>query len=480
MRALIASVIVGVLFLTVPASAGLFFCGDATHPHPAGDVNGDCHVDWLDLEVFAQQWLAIDCAQTANCLGADLDLSGAVTLNNDFSILSANWFRCTAPECFVPGQSYTVFAFNDLGMHCTQPSFADMMILPLFNDFHAVVVRRRIGDDPQIVTSGVDVSYTIPSNTYSVGAIKKTDFWDYTVPLFGAVVPVNVGLMGKKLADTMEPGTNNDWVSHGLPITPINDNGVFDAYPLATVTVTVAGNEVARTQAVVPVSTEMNCQLCHNTPGLTVTVDILTKHDKLHPGYDLLNKRPVACGTCHRQEPLASLGVYPGNPNMSSLSRAMHNSHKSRFTDPAVLQALGGDSCYACHPGVVTKCLRDVHSKAGMTCVSCHTSMEAVASLNRRPWIDEPSCGTCHPLAKNPTHADYQFEEPGKLFRQSKGHMGIPCEVCHNTPHALTPATMAVENTQSVNLMGRTGVIDKCILCHTETPTEPFPHQRND
>ena len=158
----------------------------------------------------------------------------------------------------------------------------------------------------------------------------------------------------------------------------------------------------------------------------------------------------------------------------------MHNSHKSRFTDPAVLQALGGDACYACHPGIVTKCLRDIHSAAGMTCTSCHVSMEAVASLARRPWIDEPSCGACHPLAKNPSHADYQFEEPGKLFRQSKGHMGIPCEVCHNTPHALTPTTMVADNVQSVNLMGHTGVIDKCLLCHTETPTEPFPHHRND
>ena len=171
----IAIGIVGVVFLAIPASAGLFFCGDSTHPYLAGDINADCHVNWLDLEVFAQQWLAIDCAQTANCQGADLDRNGSVTLGNDFAILSANWFRCTAPECFTPGQSYTVFAFNDLGMHCTQPSFADMMILPLYNDFHAVVVRRRTGDDPQIVTSGVAVSYAIPSNTYSVGAIKKTD-----------------------------------------------------------------------------------------------------------------------------------------------------------------------------------------------------------------------------------------------------------------------------------------------------------------
>ena len=432
MKALIGIGIVTAVFLAIPANAGLFFCGDATHPHPAGDVNADCHVNWFDLETFAQQWLAIDCAQTSNCLGADLDLSGTVTLNNDFSILSANWFRCTAPECFVLGAILHRLRLQR-PRHALHPAqlrrHDDPAALQRLSRRRRPS-RRRPADRHQRRGR----PYTIPSNTYSVGAIKKTDFWDYTVPLFSGIsrpVPVNVGLMDKKLADTMEPGDNNDWVAHGLPITPINDNGQFDAYPLATVTVTVAGNEVARTQAVVPVSTEMNCNLCHNTPGLSVTMDILTKHDALHPGHDLVNKRPVACGTCHRQEPLASLNVYPGDPAVSSLSRAMHNSHKSRFTDPAVLQALGGDACYACHPGIVTKCLRDVHSAAGMTCVSCHTSMEAVASLDRRPWIKEPSCGDCHPLAKNPSHADYQFEEPGKLFRQSKGHMGIPCEVCH-------------------------------------------------
>jgi len=471
-------IIVGLAVLVVPAGAALFSCGDASHQRPAGDVNGDCRVDLLDMLVLGQQWLGFDCGLTGDCLGADLDGNGTVALGNDFSLLSANWFRCTAPECFRTTQSYTVFAFNDLGMHCTQPSFADMMILPLYNDLHAVVVRR--GHSPDIIKGDVAVQYNIPSNTYSVGAIKKTDFWDYTQALFGAAVPVNVGLMGKRLADTMGRGDNNDWVAHGLPITPILDDGRTDPYPLADVIVTFAGDEVARTQAVVPVSTEMNCQLCHNTPGLTVTMDILAKHDALHPGYDLVNNRPVACGTCHRQEPLASLNVYPGNPNMSSLSRAMHNSHKSRFTDPGVLDALGGDACYACHPGIETQCLRDVHSAAGMTCVSCHESMEAVASLNRRPWIDEPTCGGCHPLARNPDHADYQFEEAGKLFRQSKGHMGIPCEACHNTPHALTPTTNYADNVQSINLMGRAGVINKCLLCHTEMPAEPFPHHMND
>lgn len=466
------------MVLSLPLNATVFLCGDAMHPRPIGDITGDCRVDMQDLHVFAHEWLNADCNLTPNhCNGADLDLNGWVNLNNDFSILSAHWLLCTAPECFTTSQQYVVFGFNDLGMHCTQPSFADFMILPLYNDFHAEVIRR--GDDPQIVSSGVTVSYTIPSNTYSVGALKKTDFWDYTLDLFGAVVAPNVGLAGKGLTGTMSPSGDSDWVAHGLPITPILDGGQTDPYPLATVSVALSGNEVARTQAVVPVSTEMNCQLCHNTPGVSVPMDILQKHDQLHPEHNLVNARPVACGTCHRQEPLASLGVYPGDPTVSSLSRAMHNSHKTRFTPP-VLQALGNNACYACHPGIVTQCLRDVHSASGMTCVDCHESMDAVSSLTRRPWLDEPRCGACHPLASNPDHANYQFEETGKLFRQSKGHMGIHCEVCHNTPHALTPTTTAADNVQTRNLQGKIGVINKCLLCHTETPTETFPHQRDD
>ncbi|MEN6307338.1 MAG: hypothetical protein ABFD91_06235 [Anaerohalosphaeraceae bacterium] len=463
-------------YLTIFAQAGLFFCGDATHPHPAGDVNGDCHVDLFDLQVLADQWLCV-CNFPDNCQGADLDLNGDVSLNQDYNLLAQNWFKCTAPECFKSSQQYVVFGFNDLGMHCTQPSFADFMILPLYNDLHAQVVQR--GEEPRIVSSNISFAYEIPSNTYSVGAIKKTDFWDYTLALFGVSVPANIGLMGNGLAGTMSPTGDNDWVVHGIPITPILDNGQTDPYPLATIIVTVSGSEVARTQAVVPVSTEMNCQLCHNTPGISVSMDILQKHDQLHPDYDLVNSRPVACGTCHRQEPLASLNVYPGDPTVSSLSRAMHNSHASRFTPP-VLQALENNSCYACHPGIVTKCLRDVHSAAGMVCTDCHGTMNDVASLNRKPWIDEPRCGNCHPLASNPSHADYHFEQPGLLFRQSKGHMGIHCEACHNTPHALTPTTSFPDNVQAINLKGSPGVINKCTLCHTQTPTETFPHEMED
>jgi len=32
-------------------------CGDPNHPYPVGDLNGDCHVDLLDLAILALHWL---------------------------------------------------------------------------------------------------------------------------------------------------------------------------------------------------------------------------------------------------------------------------------------------------------------------------------------------------------------------------------------------------------------------------------------
>jgi len=32
-------------------------CGDANHPHPMGDLNQDCYVNWEDFTLFAEHWL---------------------------------------------------------------------------------------------------------------------------------------------------------------------------------------------------------------------------------------------------------------------------------------------------------------------------------------------------------------------------------------------------------------------------------------
>jgi len=353
-----------------------------------------------------------------------------------------------------------VFGYNELGMHCMNSDFSEIMVLPPFNSLHAQVIRR--GAEPHIVTSGVTVRYTIPSNTHSA---DKTNFWKYPQPLLGPAPLPNVGITGSRLAGTMAPTTGGDWDVTGIPIVPIDDNGRENPYPLATITVTQNGTLQARTQAVVPVSTEMTCNMCHKTPGVSVATDILTTHDRLH-GTTLMQQRPVLCAQCHSSN---ALGL-AGDPNLPSLSRAMHGAHAPRM-GPA-----GGlvEVCYACHPGVRTQCQRDVHFANGMTCTTCHGNMTVVANPARRPWLDEPRCGTCH------TRPGFDFEQPGTLFRNSVGHGGVHCTSCHNTPHAITPTVSAVDNAQAIAIQGHAGVINTCTVCHITTPSDAFFHSVDD
>lgn len=264
----------------------------------------------------------------------------------------------------------------------------------------------------------------------------------------------------------MGPGTPGDFQAVGIPLTPVDDTGREDPYPLATVTVQQNGQVVAQTQAVVPVSWEISCNLCH-TPeaGESVANNILRAHDRLH-GTDLVHQKPVNCSVCHSDNAL----VAPGQPGVSSLSSAMHTAHASRM---GPVQYLASE-CYACHPGIRTACLRDVHLARGMTCASCHTSMAAVGDPARRPWLDEPRCDSCH------TRAGFQFEQPGTLYRNSVGHGGVKCVTCHNSPHAITPTTTGVDNQQAIRLQGHAGTIDTCAVCHTQQPSDPFPHRPDD
>jgi hypothetical protein len=220
---------------------------------------------------------------------------------------------------------------------------------------------------------------------------------------------------------------------------------------------------VVQTQAVVPVSWEISCNICHNTPGMTPASDILSAHDRIH-GTSLMASRPVACGGCHAQPELG----FPGDPALPTLSSAMHSAHA-----PRMAQANLAVSCYACHPGVKTQCQRDVHYSKGITCTNCHGQMTDVANPARIPWVNEPSCGGCH-TATAP--AGYQFEQANTLFRNSKGHHNVMCASCHGSPHAITPTVHIEDNVQEIALQGHAGTIDTCTVCHTQQPDETFPH----
>ncbi|MCA9274180.1 MAG: hypothetical protein KDA31_14175 [Phycisphaerales bacterium] len=375
------------------------------------------------------------------------------------ALMSGASLRIAQPEL----GPYIVVSQNDLGMHCMQRDYRYFMILPPYNTMQAVAIRR--GLEPDIVEPDPEntVEYFIPSNTTT---IDKTNWWVYSQALLGVDQPADVGLTGHALFGSMQPDRGRGlWEVTGVPISPMNDAGIDNPYPLATVIYKRQGSELARTQMVVPASWELNCALCHGNPepGVNTELDVLQDHDRLH-GTTLEADAPITCAACHADPALGALG----QPGVSPLSTAMHGAHADRFdvlTTPLV------ESCYACHPGERAQCQRDVHLlEHDMRCTDCHGEMADVGDPGRQPWVDEPRCGDCH------SRPGFEFEQPGTLFRNSVGHKGVQCWVCHGSPHAITPTTSEADNLQAVRLQGAPGVLSDCTVCHIQTPSEPFFH----
>ena len=356
--------------------------------------------------------------------------------------------------------TYVVLGYNDLGMHCMNQDFSQLCILPPYNNLHAQVIERH--EEPRIISNGVSVLYAIPGNTIST---TKTNFWAFAPALFGVNLPPNIGLTGNGLSGVMQPTGDNDWAVTGIPVTPLDDQMNLNPYPLSQIDVVVNRRKVATTAAVVPVSWEINCNLCHGGGGVSTDRDILADHDRRH-GTTLQNSTPVLCARCHAD---VALGA-PGVPGIKNMSVAMHGSHATR------VQNITGNACYACHPGFQTNCQRDVHFARGITCVACHGDMAAVARPTRRPWLDEPTCQSCHAQRR----PEFQFEEPGKLFKDSRGHHGVHCAACHGSPHAITPTVTPADNVQAIMHQGFPGVIRKCTVCHTQQPDDRFEHRLDD
>jgi hypothetical protein len=364
---------------------------------------------------------------------------------------------------------YVVLSWNDLGMHCYNRDFKDLAVLPPYNNLWAQVIK--VGDPPQVITEGIEVSYSFPDNTYSVG---KSNFWQYDQQLFGKDLPPNIGLTGKGLAGNMDQ-INDYFEAEGIPLTEFSDSDPTKPYPyqLAEVVVTEkgTGKELTRATVVAPVSTEMNCDDCHYDGGVEgiatggIETNILTLHDEevegeYPPGHagPLMDRRPILCAECHASNALGAPGV-PGVPN---LSKAIHDAHEEEV--PSTL-----DGCYKCHPGPQTQCLRDVMStKHNMDCIDCHGNLENIAE-NSDPWLKEPRCDNeaCHGSA---------YQQDQALYRQSKEHGGIYCAGCHDSPHAIAPGREPNDGIKFIDLQGFYDTLQTCTVCHATTPTGQGPH----
>jgi hypothetical protein len=345
---------------------------------------------------------------------------------------------------------YVVFAWNDLGMHCSNPSYDKAVLLPPYNTIWAQVVQR--GNPPRIVTAGLTVEYKILDNTSSYNKGLYGQFWDNAKTLFGVELAKDTGLnlvdpaIHNGLSGTMLAKADH-FQADGIPVTPLNDDGTWNPYQVAQIIVkNSAGTVIAGTDATVPISSEINCAKCH---GADAFEDILAKHDR-NVGTSLA--RPVLCAACHGDPALGT----PKN-GAKYLSDAIHGFHSTVSPQP---------SCYDCHPGGVTKCSRSIaHSTADGNCQTCHGSLATVSSSiqqGRVPWGNEPQCVTCHTGVA-------EVNTPNVLYRNATGHNGIYCASCHSSPHAMVPSTTTIDNYQALQYQGAAKAIGSCGVCHANS-----------
>jgi hypothetical protein len=367
-----------------------------------------------------------------------------------------------------------VLAWNDLGMHCLNPTYEDAVILPPYNTLWAQVIER--GDPPTIVTDGVEVTYRVVNNTSSA---DKTDdlgadfgqFWDNSEKLFGVALDKDTGL---NLVDpTLHNGLSGSMVKvedhfqvNGVPVVPVDDDGVWDPYQVAEITVrSTQGDRLASTRVTIPTSDEINCARCHAKGGKAnedigggtsnTLRNVLAMHDEKH-GTELVAGRPKLCAECHGAPALGTqgkgaVGIY--------LSGAIHGSHASR-----------GAVCYDCHPGDKTQCSRsEPHTADDGNCTACHGNMTAVASAvlsgDRVPWETEPKCADCHDDVAG-------VDTGGVLYRNSRGHGDVYCAACHGSPHAQVPSREATDNAQPKALQGKALPLGSCGVCHEKSRGE--------
>jgi mono/diheme cytochrome c family protein len=409
---------------------------------------------------------------------------------------------------------YVLLAWNNLGMHCISDSDPYWVLLPPANDLYAQLVKR--GPVPEIVTQGVEIRYRVEPGFENPS--HHVRFWEYALSLFGKQLPKNVGLSGNGLSGTMKLEEDHRAFNANLiPVVPYPDGGGFNPYPLFTIEAVdkASGKILAQTRTPAPASTEMGCRNCHGgnwrvagVAGVTdrTSADVLKVHDK-YCRTDLLSKarsgRPQLCQSCHADPVLGT----KGRPDLLNFPAAMHGWHANYLT------GRGADACFQCHPSSPkgpTRCFRGVHAEF-LDCTSCHGKLEdhalsllkkelqagkpgaarlmknlpprtvaTVARINpRTPWLNEPDCLNCHVGFQKPQSTEISaFNQwtkgPEQLYRlRSDPLMGLMCEACHGSTHAVYPATNPIstdrDNIQPLQYQRNRHTIgrENCRLCHS-------------
>jgi len=172
------------------------------------------------------------------------------------------------------------------------------------------------------------------------------------------------------------------------------------------------------------------CQRCHYTPALD-----LAQLGPLGPENDGPATFPNGIST-------PSLANGRDQVKHKSMSNVMHSHHatvtgvnnsplfpamppaingQGQRRDPVLTQQILEQTCYSCHPGKRTQCMRGAMANGGLVCQDCHGQMAQVGNdfsrdvsptnpgafhlaadfytnpaTPRVPWANEPGCGSCH------------------------------------------------------------------------------------
>jgi hypothetical protein len=154
------------------------------------------------------------------------------------------------------------------------------------------------------------------------------------------------------------------------------------------------------------------CQVCHYTPALD-----LAQFGPL--GGDAANPDAAANGRVQRIQKSNSRVLHMAHAKHTTLFPAMpaptaDSAATGLPGNQAAREAVLEQTCYQCHPGTNTKCMRGAMANGGMVCQDCHGDLAQVgddftknvtaaqpfpagADLTKRvPWANEPGCGSCH------------------------------------------------------------------------------------
>ncbi|MCM0082620.1 Ig-like domain-containing protein [Geomonas sp. Red32] len=434
--------------------------------------------------------------------------------------------------------SSAILGWNNLGMHCMDSDYSVFSILPPYNTIEAQLI---VGGKLMTTGSGYTLTYEAiadPDGSINTTSIGKGNWGLFASILYGAPSPygADTGLAGWNMpgaantpqamrfetANSPAAGVSTpvNWFrAEGIPLTPIDDKGVKNSYPLMHLVARDATNTIIATSDIVlPVSDEMDCSACHLSGSQTAAqpaagwvfasskdrdyrLNILKLHDEKQfadnaalyrdalaaKGYDATglyttanNGKPILCAGCHASEALGLPSFSSANGTVPQLTTSMHTEH-STVMDPQLNVTLNDagnrNACYRCHPGSATRCLRGAMGSSvapdgtmAMQCQSCHGTMSQVGSPTRTGWFMEPACQSCH--------TGTATKNSGQILYTSAFDANGQPRVAADQTFATTPNTPAAGLSLYRFSVGHGGL--QCSACHGSTHAE-FPSSgRND